>query len=99
MMAYNALPSMHLRELWWAGCLCGIFWSIGNLGSIVAVDILGEGVGYSSCQAGLLVSGLWGIFWFGEIRGWITILSWIASACLTIAGLLILSYEHVDKVV
>jgi len=99
MMAYNALPSMHLRELWWAGGLCGIFWSIGNLGSIVAVDILGEGVGYSSCQAALLVSGLWGIFWFGEIRGWITILSWIASACLTIAGLLMLSYEHVDKVV
>ena len=29
-------------------------------------SVLGEAVGYSSCQAAVMVSGLWGIFYFGE---------------------------------
>lgn len=55
--AFSALPSLHLKEMWLAGCLCGSLWEIANVGSIVAVQFLGVGVGYSVVQSAFLVSG------------------------------------------
>lgn len=54
---YRALPSLHLKEMWFAGALCGSIWEIANIGSIVSVQVLGEGVGFSLVQSALLVSG------------------------------------------
>jgi hypothetical protein len=48
---------MHLKEMWFIGTLCGSLWEIANIGSIVSVQFLGEGVGYSVVQAALSVSG------------------------------------------
>lgn len=92
--AYQALPSLHLSVLWFPGALSGTLWSIGNFFSILSVEHLGEGVGYSVVQAAMLVSGLWGIFWFREIVCATAITYWFVSAGLTIAGILLLSYEH-----
>jgi len=39
--------------------------------------------------------GLWGIFWFHEIRGQVTIILWLASSLVTLFGVLLLSHEHV----
>lgn len=80
--------------MWLVGAICGSLWQMANIGSIVSVQFLGEGVGYSVVQAALLVSGLWGIFWFKEIRGNQTILFWIFSALVTVLGVLLLSQEH-----
>jgi hypothetical protein len=52
--AYYALPSFHLRKMWLAGGASGLLWSIGNLFSILSVEFLGEGVGYSVVQASML---------------------------------------------
>jgi len=54
---YRALPPLHLKEMWLAGALCGSIWEIANIGSIVSVQVLGEGVGFSLVQSALLVSG------------------------------------------
>eukprot|EP00536_Pseudo-nitzschia_multiseries_P018260 jgi/Psemu1/315657/fgenesh1_kg.2312_\ len=95
--AYHALPSFHFSQMWPYGCTCGLLWSIGNFFSIVAVENLGEGIGYSASQASMLVSGLWGIFYFNEIEGADAILKWYASASVTALGIVILSYEHHEK--
>ena len=95
--AYNALPSFHLRKMWLYGGTCGLLWSIGNFFSILAVEYLGEGVGYSATQASMLVSGLWGIFYFNEVEGFETISKWFLSASVTVVGILLLSYEHHEK--
>lgn len=92
--AYEALPSFHFRKMWPYGCTCGLLWSVGNFFSILAVENLGEGVGYSTTQASMLVSGLWGIFYYGEIEGANAILKWFAAASVTVLGILLLSYEH-----
>ena len=92
--AYEELPSLHVRTLWLAGGISGALWSIGNFFSILSVEHLGEGVGYSVIQAAMLVSGLWGIFWFREITDSMAIMKWFVSAGLTIFGILLLSYEH-----
>eukprot|EP00591_Stephanopyxis_turris_P005682 CAMPEP_0195509698 /NCGR_PEP_ID=MMETSP0794_2-20130614/2560_1 /TAXON_ID=515487 /ORGANISM="Stephanopyxis turris, Strain CCMP 815" /LENGTH=387 /DNA_ID=CAMNT_0040636979 /DNA_START=64 /DNA_END=1224 /DNA_ORIENTATION=+ len=57
--AWSMLPSFHLRIMWLPGFTAGAIWSIGNIASMVSVEYLGEGVGYSVTQSSLLVSGLW----------------------------------------
>jgi hypothetical protein len=39
-------------------------------------------------------AGLWGIFWYKEIRGKKTITFWLSSALATVLGILLLSQEH-----
>lgn len=92
--AYMKLPSFHFRKLWFHGGLCGLLWSIGNFFSIISVQYLGEGVGYSVIQANMLIGGLWGIFYFQEIEGQWTIFKWFISASCAVVGILLLSYEH-----
>lgn len=95
-LAYHALPSFHLRVMWMQGCAAGLLWSIGNIASMISVQHLGEGVGYSISQASMLVSGLWGIFYFEEVKRRSLRIKWLLAASITIVGILYLSYEHVD---
>eukprot|EP00591_Stephanopyxis_turris_P001556 CAMPEP_0195512384 /NCGR_PEP_ID=MMETSP0794_2-20130614/4360_1 /TAXON_ID=515487 /ORGANISM="Stephanopyxis turris, Strain CCMP 815" /LENGTH=375 /DNA_ID=CAMNT_0040640157 /DNA_START=68 /DNA_END=1192 /DNA_ORIENTATION=- len=74
--AYYILPSFHFRQLWYSGFCVGTLYSIGNICSIISVTYLGQGVGYSVTQSAMLVSGLWGIFYFGEIKGNDLICKW-----------------------
>lgn len=92
--AFASLPPLHLSKLFIPGSISGILWSIGNMASMISVTYLGEGVGYSMTQSAMLVSGLWGIFLFKEITNPAAIRGWLASACLTIAGILLLSANH-----
>ena len=92
--AFASLPQLHVSKLFLPGSISGILWSIGNMASMISVTYLGEGVGYSMTQSAMLVSGLWGIFLFKEITNPAAIRGWLASACLTIAGILLLSYNH-----
>ncbi len=91
--AFHALPSLYIRQMWIPGTLSGILWSAGNFMCIIAVTFLGQGVGYSFTQASMLISGLWGIFYFHEI-GKDMITRWLASAVVALVGILWLSYEH-----
>jgi len=93
--AFKALPSWHVRQLGIPGLMAGLFYSVGNFCSILAVAYLGQGVGFSVCQAQLLISGLWGVFYFHEIQGREVVTKWFISACVTVAGIIWLSYEHV----
>mmetsp|Transcript_29502 Transcript_29502/g.59851 ORF Transcript_29502/g.59851 Transcript_29502/m.59851 type:complete len:468 (-) Transcript_29502:98-1501(-) len=92
--AISSLPKLHLSKLILPGSLSGTLWSIGNMASMISVTFLGEGVGYSMTQSAMLISGLWGIFFFKEIKSPAKIRAWLASACLTISGILLLSYNH-----
>lgn len=93
-MAYRALPSFYVRDMWLPGGTAGLLWSIGNFFSLISVNILGEGVGYPLVQTSILVAGLWGIFYFKEVTGAVRITQWLFSSLLTISGILLLSYEH-----
>ena len=95
--AYRHLPSFHFRTMWLAGGTCGLLWSIGNFFSLFSVYYLGEGVGYPLVQTSILISGLWGIFYFKEVQGFVPITKWLLSSLCTIAGIILLSYEHHEK--
>lgn len=79
---------------------------IGNYLSIYAVIFLGQAIAYPCVQvnnykiflnnqkkASLLVSGLWGIFYYKELRSY-QIVVWFFSACLVLGALGILSQMH-----
>jgi glucose uptake protein GlcU len=94
--SYHSLPSFHFRIMWKPGGIAGLLWSIGNLSSMISVQHLGEGVGYSLTQASMLISGMWGIFYFKEVEGVTIRIKWFLSALVTILGILLLSFEHVN---
>jgi Transmembrane family, TMEM144 of transporters len=92
--AYSNLPSFHFRKMWLMGGVSGILWSIGNFFSLISVFYLGEGVGYPLVQTSILISGLWGLFYFKEVKGSDRVSKWLFSSLLTVFGILLLSYEH-----
>ena len=67
--------------------MAGFLWGIGNIGSIITVQILGEAVGFSIIQSNLIISGAWGIFYYGEVRG-TQRCYWLASAMISTAGMI-----------
>lgn len=96
---FYALPSFHLSTVGPNAALSGLIWSVGNISSILSVALLGQGVGYSIVQSQLLVAGLWGVFWFREVRGTAAILRWMLFAFVTVAGIVMLSLEHRKDVI
>lgn len=80
--------------MWLPGTMSGLLWSVGNICSMISVQYLGEGIGYSVIQSSMLVSGLWGIFYYSEVKGITTRLKWFIAAIVTVASILVLSYQH-----
>jgi hypothetical protein len=95
---FQSLPSFHFTTIGPSAILAGLIWSLGNVSAILSVTILGQGVGYSIVQSQLLVAGLWGVFYYREIRGRRVVTSWFIFACVTVIGILLLSLEHVPKI-
>ena len=69
------------------GVLSGVLWSIGNAcATLASLEPLGLTVGYPSTQCCLLVGGMWGIFFFGEMRSPKAIGSFFAAALVVLVG-------------
>ena len=51
-----------------AGVATGVLWAAANLLSIFATIALGDAVGYTLTQVGVVVAGVWGVGLFGEVQ-------------------------------
>jgi glucose uptake protein GlcU len=92
--AMAAMPQFHFKVLWFRGFVAGLLLSIAMFGSILSTTYLGQGVGNSLVQTKILISGLWGIFWYKEITDRRAITNWFLSAVLCVFSILWLSYER-----
>ena len=92
--AYDHMPVWHFAELTGPGLAAGVLLSVAMFGSILSITYLGQGIGNSIVQTKIMISGLWGIFWFGEIRGVGTIMKWFLSATVAVVGIIFLSHER-----
>ena len=61
-------------------------WALGNMFMYCALDRLGQAVAVSSAQANILVSGCWGIFYYGEVRSPVYRGYWMLGAFVTLMG-------------
>lgn len=91
---YDLMPSFHWKELWFRGLMAGLLLTFGMFGALFAVTFLGQAIGNSLVQSKIFISGLWGIFWFKEVKDPKAIGKWFASAALCVGSILWLSYER-----
>jgi glucose uptake protein GlcU len=91
---YQPIPRWHFKQLWFKMFMAGILLSGGMLGSIVATSSLGQAVGNSLIQSKILISGLWGICCYQEIKDRRAIINWFLSASLSVISILWLTYER-----
>mmetsp|Transcript_20241 Transcript_20241/g.26110 ORF Transcript_20241/g.26110 Transcript_20241/m.26110 type:complete len:425 (+) Transcript_20241:146-1420(+) len=88
------MPDWHFQQLAVPGVCAGVLIFVAMFSSILAVSSLGQGIGNSVVQLKILISGLWGIFYFREIRGCGTIAGWLVSASISVSGILWSSHER-----
>jgi len=91
---YQSLPSFHFKDMLRPGMLAGLLYSIGNLSGIVSIQKLGNFMGYSLNQSSMIVSGLWGIFYYKEIPGLKNILGFILSSVIVFVGIILMGRDH-----
>ncbi|KAL7530794.1 hypothetical protein ACHAXR_004730 [Thalassiosira sp. AJA248-18] len=91
---YNQLPSFHIREMWRPGLTSGVLYSMGNLFGIVSIQNLGDFMGYSLGQSSMIISGLWGLFYYREIPGAMNMIGFLLSSCVVFVGILLMATEH-----
>lgn len=91
---WKRLPSFHVQTVGPYAILAGLVWSIGNVSSIISVAILGQGLGYSLVQSQLVISGMWAVFFYGEIRGSRHIMGWFFYATLTVLSIVLLTHQR-----
>ncbi len=71
------------------GMVGGVMWNAASLGSLYAVTYLGYAIGAPLTQLALVVSALWGIFYFKEVKGKLVYRVMLGVALLFIAGFLL----------
>ena len=79
-----------------AGVAAGALWAAGNVLSVHATMRLGQAVGFPLTQVCVVVSALWGILYFGELRERTALRTFAASAVLMLAAAAALKLAGAD---
>eukprot|EP00747_Dinoflagellata_sp_TGD_P169629 gnl/TRDRNA2_/TRDRNA2_199088_c0_seq1.p1 gnl/TRDRNA2_/TRDRNA2_199088_c0~~gnl/TRDRNA2_/TRDRNA2_199088_c0_seq1.p1 ORF type:complete len:354 (+),score=66.23 gnl/TRDRNA2_/TRDRNA2_199088_c0_seq1:118-1062(+) len=80
-----------LRRCFLPGLVSGVLWNFGNMCSIFAMlPPLGMAIGYPLTQSCILVSGLWGIAYYKEIKGIRAVSRFFAFASVLLTGAAVL---------
>ncbi len=77
------------------GILSGILWNVAFFSSLFAVSFLGLAVGVPLTQLALIISVLWGLFVFREVKGRNKVLKIILGAILLFIGGVFLSLAKI----
>jgi len=78
-------PEWHFRSAFIPGVVTGALWGIGNICATYATQYLGDTVGFPLTQTCIIFNGLWGILFYGEIKGKAKI-GMFALCCVIIVG-------------
>ena len=68
------------------GTLTGVFWACGNFASFYASVFLGQTIGFPLTQTCICVNCLWGVYYYGEIKGRSKLLFLAAGVATIIVG-------------
>ncbi|KAM9991620.1 hypothetical protein ACTFIZ_005023 [Dictyostelium cf. discoideum] len=72
----------------------GVMWGIANCGLMISTQNLGYTVGYPiSCSGPMIISSLWSVFYFHEIKGTKNLLILCGSFLFLISGIILLAFS------
>lgn len=77
------------------GSIAGILWCAGNFFITMAITRGGNSVVVPACNAIIIMTtGMWGLLYYHEVRGWDRIVRWCGAALFTLASMILLSRER-----
>jgi glucose uptake protein GlcU len=95
---HKEMPSLEFPVMKIYGMLAGVVWFVAYMCQQAANDLGGQGVmGPATSACSLIVSGLWGILYFREIKKPMQIACWVLAAVWTMTFVILNSKELVDK--
>ena len=71
------------------GIIGGVMWNMASLSSLYAVSFLGFAIGVPLTQLSLIISALWGVFYFKEVKGRLVYKVMLGVVLLFISGFLL----------
>ena len=87
------LPPFHFYIMLKPGSIAGSFWVLGNMFTVLAVVTGGNAISTPQVVSSqLITSGLWGIFYYREIRKGNAVL-WASCAIFTLVMMVLLGFE------
>jgi len=86
--------SFNWKVMWLPGNLAGIAWAVGNVFQLAALTRGGSAVMMPFNQAcSLMLTGLWGLLYYKEVKGVLPSLLWFAVAGCLVLAIIFLSHE------
>eukprot|EP00755_Sulcionema_specki_P021113 Sspe_Gene.12989::Locus_4449_Transcript_1_1_Confidence_1.000_Length_1659::g.12989::m.12989 len=82
----SPFPNMHVKVAAIPGVLTGVYWACGNFASFFATTYLGQTIGFPLTQCCMVLNGLWGILYYGEITGAYPVGLFCVSVAVIIGG-------------
>jgi len=90
----QAYSSFHWKVMWLPGNLAGICWAAGNVFQLAALTRGGSAVMMPFNQGcSLMLTGLWGLLYYKEVKGTFLSTLWLAVAGCLVAAIVLLSHE------
>lgn len=77
-----------------SGLFGGTIWSVGNLLGVISISLLGLAKGYSIAQSAVLVSVLWGLFYFKEAVQKKDLIKILTGAVVLLIGVILLTLSR-----
>lgn len=88
-------PSLEFEVMRLPGSLAGLLWVLGNLGGELSVQHGGNSVEVPTMTSlQLVVSGAWGIAYYGELKGRCEVAVWVGFALWTVLMVVLLAMER-----
>jgi len=87
---HKPAPTLIFKVSLWP-LLSGVLWTGGFFCGTYATLILGNTIGYPLVQCQILVSGMWGIFYYKEVQGVLLIILFFVFALVLLGGVALLA--------
>jgi len=89
----KGLPTVNLKISIYPGMAAGVLWSFGNMCNIYAILAFGQIVGAPLVTCNLMVTGIWGVFFYNEAPKLSMKILFIASCATLLGGVTLLSFK------
>ncbi|PFH36069.1 hypothetical protein BESB_057200 [Besnoitia besnoiti] len=91
-------PVWHFRAAFRWGVLSGFLYLVATLAVIIAIPRVSFAVAYPSKQSAIIVSGLWGILFFREMRGFAIAVFAFGSSLVLSGAILLSNFTYPERV-